>query len=113
MDYNVCVSADCFAEVSIENPKIDLSMQKILRLLQLNLFEKRQLKDLLDQDKHGKPNINDHQPSLLWKLTGHQCSYIFNFDVHTYNKHYITPRPWSQTIITMGVYVRFVFIALQ
>ena len=45
--------------------KIDLSMQKIFRLLQLNLFEKWHLNDLLDQDKHGKPNTNDHQPSLL------------------------------------------------
>jgi len=45
--------------------KIDLSMQKIFRLLQMNLFEKWNLNDLLDQDKHGKPNINDNQPSLL------------------------------------------------
>jgi len=45
--------------------KVDLSMQKIFRLLQLNLFEKWHLKDLLDQDKHCKPNINDYQPSLF------------------------------------------------
>ena len=45
--------------------KIDLSMQKIFRLLQMNLFEKWYLNELFDMAKHCKPNINDHQPNLL------------------------------------------------
>ena len=45
--------------------KIDLSMQKIFRLLQMNLFEKWYLNELFDMEKHCKPNINDHQPNLL------------------------------------------------
>ena len=65
--------------------KVDLSMQKIFRLLQLNLFEKRHLNDLLDQDKHGKPNVNDHQPMSPLKVNGTPVfQYIFYFMLYFY-----------------------------
>jgi putative transposase len=52
--------------------KLDKSMQQILRLLQLNLFEKRGLIALLKGDPPDDklPDIN--QILLLYKLTGQQ-----------------------------------------
>ncbi len=49
---------------------MDKGMQQILRLLQLNLFEKRDLTALLwgDPVRDDMPDIN--QLALLWKLTG-------------------------------------------
>ena len=56
--------------------KIQISMQQILRLLQLNLFEKRDLMALL----HGDPPVDRfkyyNHPTLFRKLTGQQCHYI-------------------------------------
>ena len=45
--------------------KINLSMREIVRLLQLNLFEKWDLSELLNQDNRGKSKIDDYQASLL------------------------------------------------
>ncbi|WP_394808121.1 hypothetical protein [Nitrosomonas sp.] len=52
--------------------EILITMQKILRLLQLNLFEKRDLMALLRGDPQNRNHSSDIQMSLLWKLTGQQ-----------------------------------------
>lgn len=52
--------------------KMNKTMQQILRLLQLNLFEKRDLMALLRGDPHNLYHPSHIQMSLLWKLTGQQ-----------------------------------------
>ena len=56
--------------------KLTKSMQQIIRLLQLNLFEKRDLLPLLRGEpiKQAPPDI--YQASLFWKLTGQQWSIL-------------------------------------
>ncbi len=45
-------------------------MQQTLRLLQLNLFEKRDLMALLQEKPLIDRNVNNAQMTLLYKLTG-------------------------------------------
>ena len=53
--------------------RLTKSMQQILRLLQLNLFEKRDLMALLRGDPVRNSETCLNQMTLLWKLTGQQC----------------------------------------
>ena len=46
--------------------KIQISMQQIVRLLQLNLFEKRDLMALLRGDPPTNRHEYDNQPTLFW-----------------------------------------------
>jgi len=52
--------------------KLKKSMQQILRLLQLNLFEKRDLLALLRGDPPHNKQLDINQMALVWKLTGQQ-----------------------------------------
>lgn len=45
--------------------KISISMQKILRLLQMNLFEKWDLLDLLREKHRDKSKVDDHQLNIF------------------------------------------------
>ena len=50
--------------------KMNKTMQQILRLLELNLFEKRDLMTLLRGDPPNLNHTSDFQMTLLWKLMG-------------------------------------------
>jgi putative transposase len=55
--------------------KLTKSMQQMLRLLQLNLFEKRDLMALLRGDPLRNDQMNIYQMTLILKLTGQQWVY--------------------------------------
>jgi hypothetical protein len=50
-------------------PKLTTGLQQMLRILQLNLFEKRDLMALLQGDPLGDNQMNINQMALTWKLT--------------------------------------------
>ena len=50
--------------------KLNKGMQQILGLLQLSLFEKKDLMALLRGDPPSDNSVNLNQMALLWKLTG-------------------------------------------
>ena len=59
--------------------KLQKCMQQILRLLRVNLFERRDLMAFLRGDPANKGLPNIYQIALLWKLTGQQGSQVIHW----------------------------------